>query len=281
MRLMILKRFVECQLSLMQDSPKHKAGIGINIDALRVRFGDDLPVLDELSLEVRPGEILALVGASGCGKSTLLRTLAGLQSISSGRVELVAPDKKSNAEGLPHKRSRGEISFVFQQPTLLPWRTAFENVRLPAELEGNAAPDERITESLKAVGLPREHFRKRPSELSGGMQMRVSLARAILSDPSVLLLDEPFAALDDLLRTRMNELLLNMHAERSRTILLVTHNISEAIFLSHRVAVLANGRIAELITNDLPWPRNEQLKGELVFAERYSQVSHALGATAC
>lgn len=264
----------------MHNPPETESGIGIHIRDMQVRFGSDRPVLDDLDLTVHPGEILALVGASGCGKSTLLRALAGLQEVTSGRVELVSSTDDSRSD-TPARQRSGEIGFVFQQPNLLPWRTAFENVRLPAELEGSDISYQRIADTLAAVGLPQEHLRKRPSELSGGMQMRVSLARAILSDPSVLLLDEPFAALDDLLRTRMNELLLQMHAARSRTILLVTHNISEAIFLSHRVAVLGGGKIAELITNDLPWPRTEQLKGELAFAERYSQVSHALGATAC
>ncbi len=249
---------------------------GIDIDSLTVSFGTDAPVLRTVSLDVEPGQIVALVGASGCGKTTLLRSLAGLTPVDSGRVNLrgAGGNDSSNAAIADSK----EVAFVFQQPTLLPWRDVASNVRLPLELRGSLSRDSEsaIERALDSVGLTASDAKKFPHELSGGMQMRASLARAIVTDPSILLLDEPFAALDDLLRTRMNELLLDMHLKRPRTIVLVTHNIAEAVFLSDRVAIMGGGRIGQVLTNQLASPRNEQQRGSLQFAQVFSEVSQAL-----
>lgn len=265
----------------MPSSKNNLACFGIDLQGLLVQFRAGEPVLEALSLRVAPGEIVALVGASGCGKSTLLRTLAGLQSFERGTLNLISPSAfdHDDAKNLLARES----AFVFQQPTLLPWRNVTQNVCLPMQLgdrrrgaEGSQLSQAGVAAVLASVGLSDSDATKYPHELSGGMQMRVSLARALITDPSILLLDEPFAALDDLLRARMNELLLRMHADRKRTVVLVTHNIAEAVFLSQRVAVMGRGRIHREIENRLPFPRDESLRGSLEFAQMFSEVSQAL-----
>ena len=249
----------------------HVVGSGVRCQGLTVSFGSEQRIINELSLEVQPGEIVSLLGPSGCGKSTLLRAIAGLQEVEAGEVQLgSSSDRKSNA-----------ISFVFQDATLLPWRTVSENVRLPLQL-GVARQEsgQRIEQVLQQVGLAAEHHRKFPGELSGGMRMRTSLARALITDPDLLLLDEPFAALDDMLRTRLNELLLDLWQERMRTILFVTHNISEALFLSHRIAIMSAGKIAHWL--DIPWefPRNRELRFTAEFGKMFGKVSGILAESA-
>lgn len=212
-----------------------------------------------------------MLGPSGCGKSTLLKTIAKLIPTDSGFV--------SFGEEHPTRRT-GDLGYVFQDPTLLPWRTVLENVRLPLEISvarwPRATHASRIAEALDAVGLARGDWGKFPRQLSGGMRMRCSLARAMVTDPSVLLLDEPFAALDDMLRTRMNELLLEIWTRSPRTIVFVTHNIAEAAFLSHRVAILGNGRVAISLDNPLGFPRTRELRSSQSFAEFYGRISAAL-----
>ncbi|GAB5404961.1 MAG: ABC transporter ATP-binding protein [Aureliella sp.] len=248
---------------------------GIRIEGLTVAFDNNAPVLHDVSLQVEPGQIVALVGASGCGKTTLLRSVAGLNKPQSGRVSLQGPSDTDPAATVGDSK---EVSFVFQQPTLLQWRDVQANIRLPLELQrgvsGEAAA--KVEKALSSVGLAPSDATKYPSELSGGMQMRASLARAIVTDPSILLLDEPFAALDDLLRTRMNELLLDMHSRRPRTVVLVTHNIAEAVFLSDRIAIMGRGRIATVLDNQLSSPRSDDQRGNLEFAQVFSEVSQAL-----
>jgi NitT/TauT family transport system ATP-binding protein len=243
---------------------------GIRIKNLCVRYGSQR-ILDCLDLDVTPGEIVALLGASGCGKSTLLRAIAKLLPIETGAIEFSKPNRRT-----------GDLAFVFQDATLLPWRTVEENVRLPLELgsAGRKADTSAISEALAAVGLPPADFRKFPRELSGGMRMRTSIARALVTNPSVMLLDEPFAALDDILRTRLNELLLDLWQQRQRTILFVTHNIAEAVYLSHRVAVFGKGRIANYVDNPIAWPRVFQQRNTSEFVSFYAHLSQLLGATA-
>lgn len=247
----------------------------ISIAGLSVAFADQPPVLNELSLEIPAGEIVALVGASGCGKSTLLRAIAGLISPKEGAVSF-AP--KISAQS-------GQLAFVFQSPTLLPWRSVDENIALPLEI-GSYKPQQHsatqqtveaaVAHARQAVELTDRMGRQFPRELSGGMQMRVSIARAIVTDPSVLLLDEPFAALDDILRNKLNELLLQQWNIRSRTIVFVTHNIAESVYLSHRVIVMGGGTIASMIDNRLAWPRRAEMRASVEFAEMYGQISSAL-----
>lgn len=188
------------------------------------------PVLQHLNAEIPAGQFLSIVGPSGCGKSTLLRLLAGLQPVSSGHLL-----RNGSADPVVPP------GFVFQQPALLPWRTVLANLRLPCELgsyRGPASTDDELLQLLQQVGLSADDVSKRPAELSGGMQMRLSLARALVHRPGILLLDEPFAAVDDLLRMKLQELVRNLHDARGLTTILVTHNLQEAAFLSDRILVL-------------------------------------------
>lgn len=227
-------------------------------------------VLDELDLHVEAGDIVALLGRSGCGKSTLLRTIAGLQAYEAGTVKIGEHSIED---------SRRTLSFVFQEAALLPWRTAIENVCLPLELMDKSDSSnvlDRARRLLGTVEFSTGDEKKFPPELSGGMKMRVSLARALVTEPKLLLLDEPFAALDDMLRWRLNELLLEQHSQAKRTMIFVTHNIAEAIYLSRRIAVMHRGRIADWIDNDLPQPRPAELRSSAEFARMYGRVSKRL-----
>lgn len=237
---------------------------------MSVQFGTARPAVDAVSCEFRAGQVTSLVGPSGCGKTTLLRTLARLQMPSSGSIEMIPP---ASAE-------QGEVSFVFQQPTLLPWRSAIENVMLPLQLGIDPVAGESIQEraraELLAMELDKDSLKRLPTALSGGMRMRVSLARALVTRPSVLLLDEPFAALDDMLRTTLCDLLLKRWSQRPFTIVLVTHNIGESAMLSHRVLVMRDGRIGQSFDNELPWPRTEAVRTSPSFGEFYRRISDAL-----
>jgi len=178
----------------------------------------------------------------------------------------------------PPAGRKGETAFVFQQPTLMPWRTATENVTLPLELIGSGSAKTRRQQAmamLDQVGLA-DAADRFPRQLSGGMKMRVSIARALVTEPRVLLLDEPFAAIDDMLRNQLGQLLLDLWQQRRFTAVLVTHNIAEAILLSHRVAVMHQGGISTEIENLLDWPRNDQMRRSMSFGEFYGQVSDAL-----
>ena len=250
---------------------------GIEVRDLCVRFGTHEPVLKELSFRIESGAMVSLLGGSGSGKSTLLRSIARLQPITSGEVAFT---------GESPKRRAGDLAYVFQDATLLPWRTAAQNVRLPLELtarsveeRGAQATEEMVAEALRAVGLDESSWKKYPRQLSGGMRMRVSLARAIVTDPAVLLLDEPFGALDEILRARMNELLIELWMRRRRTVLFVTHNIAEAINLSQRMAILGSGRICRWIENPLPLPRSSDVRSSPEFALLYADVAAALYET--
>lgn len=235
-----------------------------------MRFTGGPNVLRGIDCEFRAGEIASLVGPSGCGKTTLLRVLAGLQSVTDGTVEIQPPASAK----------RGEIAFVFQQPTLLPWRTAIDNVMLSLQLSQDKMTRNDARElaehELQLMELPKEALDRYPRQLSGGMKMRVSLARALVTRPSVLLMDEPFAALDDLSRTALGDLLLRRWDERPFTGVLVTHNIAEAALLSHRVFVLREGQIGEPIIDDLPRPRDESVKTSAAFGQLYAKISSAL-----
>lgn len=237
---------------------------------LDVRFSSEPDVLRGIDCEFRAGEITSLVGPSGCGKTTLLRVLAGLQRPTAGAVD-VHP---------PAQAAKGELAFVFQQPTLLPWRSAIDNVMLSLQLSqakiSRVDAQELAEHELELMEFPREAFRRFPRQLSGGMKMRVSLARAFVTRPSVLLMDEPFAALDDLSRTALGDLLLQRWEERTFTGVLVTHNIAEAALLSHQVFVLREGEIGDPIVDDLPRPRDETVKTSAEFGQLYATISASL-----
>ena len=238
------------------------------------QFGPDAsPVFRNLSLSIAAGQFVTIVGPSGCGKSTLLRLIAGLQAPTSGTVQR-------------NPRSAGQqIGFVFQHPTLLPWRTAEQNLRLPLELGPASAADssahasqESLHQLLEQVGLSAQDSAKRPAQMSGGMQMRLSLARALVTDPGVLLLDEPLAAVDDFLRMRLQEDIRRLHEERKLTTVLVTHNIQEAVFLSDVVVVLA-GSPAEIKTSlAMHWSglRDSTFRNSDAFIDYSRQLNRSL-----
>lgn len=193
---------------------------------ISVSFDGDNPVLDGLSLNLEKNEIVALLGPSGCGKSTVLRALAGLQPINSGTIK-----------GF----EAGKFGFVFQDAALMPWATVFENVTLPSKLT-RSLDEAKLTSAIEDVGLT--GFENRyPLQLSGGQRMRVSVARALSITPSILLLDEPFAALDEILRFQMNDLLLRLCEERSLSVLFVTHSLFEAAYLADRILVMGQGHL--------------------------------------
>lgn len=254
-----------------QPGSYHSEEIGVCCRGVSVAFGNNQRVLNQLDLNIAQGEIVSLLGPSGCGKSTLLRAIAQLQPLTEGSIDFGSSASRA-----------ASMSFVFQDATLLPWRTVRENVMLPLQLQRMVTrqTSNQVEDLLLQVGLPKEHHDKFPRELSGGMRMRTSLARALVTDPDVLLLDEPFAALDDMLRTRLNELLLELWQKRKRTIVFVTHNIGEAVFLSHRIAIMSSGKISRWL--DIPWkfPRNRSLRTSVEFGTIYGQVAETLSESA-
>ncbi len=244
------------------------SSVQLALKRVSVAFAGQTPVLSEIDYSIRAGQFVSLVGPSGCGKTTILRLVAGLLAPTTGEVCVA---------GQPR------IAFVFQEANLLPWRDVTNNIRLPLELLGvpRDEQDQAIRDSLQLIGLRRVDAEKYPRMLSGGMKMRVSLARAMVTHPEILLLDEPFAALDDMLRQQLNEDLLRIWGEQGWTGLFVTHNVSEAVFLSQQVAVMQAhpGRIVELIDIPFPYPRSPDLRGDPAFARLAALISQRLRET--
>src|SRR5450631_1434763 len=232
-------------------------------------FESGTVALDGLDLDVRTGEFVSLLGPSGCGKSTALRLIAGLSTPSRGAVKVSRRD-----EG----RAGHAIGFVFQEPTLMPWTSVRENVRLPLKLAriGKADADARIAEALTRVGLA-DFADAFPRQLSGGMKMRVSLARALVTDPDILLMDEPFAALDEITRFRLNDDLLSLWRNLRKTVIFVTHSVFESVYLSQRVVVMTArpGRIGAEIRIDVD-ERNEAFRTSVAYADYCRRISAAL-----
>lgn len=218
--------------------------------------GQSLTALESIKIQIADKEFVSLIGPSGCGKSTLLAIIAGLLEPSSGEI-LIAGHPPARA------RSARELGMVFQQPVLLPWRTIRANCRLLPEVAGVRGPESetRIEELLDLVGL-REFADRYPNQLSGGMRQRAAIARALCLDPLLLLMDEPFAALDEFTRHQMNLELLSVWAKRQKTVVFVTHNIAEAVFLSDRVVAMSPrpGRVVEDVAIPLPRPRHSDLR---------------------
>ena len=237
----------------------------VRLQGVGKTFKNGTTALTGVDLDVRRGEFLSLLGPSGCGKSTILRLLSGLTSASAGEIRWREPNH--------------ELGFVFQEPTLMPWSNVFDNVWLPLRLAGasRAAARDRIEDMLAKVGL--SGFAKSyPRELSGGMKMRVSIARALVTRPSVLLMDEPFAALDEITRTKLNDDLVTLKVELGATVVFVTHSVYESVYLSDRIVIMAPrpGRIVAEVNVPSPLPREEDFRLGPVYADACRAASLAL-----
>lgn len=223
----------------------------LSVEAISFSYANGHQVFDQFSLSARPGEFVAILGPSGCGKTTLLNLLSGFQQPSKGQVQI---------NGEPIRPEREELGYVFQSPQLFPWLSALENVRFGLRMAGQGSVVEQREKALaylRLVGLE-QAAQRLPQQLSGGMQQRVALARTLALEPSVLLMDEPFAALDAISRNSMNEETLRIWAQLGQTVLFITHDIDEAVFLADRVVVLniAPGGIHSELQVDLPRPRS-------------------------
>jgi NitT/TauT family transport system ATP-binding protein len=229
-----------------------------------------LPAVEDVSFEVAPGEFLGIVGPSGCGKTTLLRLLSGLALPDQGQVCL---------HGQPLHGPCREIGFVFQKANLMPWRTVFDNILLPLQVQHtpSAEAEQRAARALELVGLA-EFAGNYPRELSGGMEQRVAIARALVHEPEILLLDEPFGALDALTRERLNQELLRVWEISRKTVVMVTHDIREAVYLADRVLVLSQrpGRVAAMVPITLPRPRAISLFYSEAFGALAYEVRQAI-----
>ncbi|MHA7776324.1 ABC transporter ATP-binding protein [Roseibium sp. M-1] len=248
-----------------------QAPVIVSLSGITQVFDTGTTALQDFSLDVHEGEFVSLLGPSGCGKSSALRIVAGLSQPTSGSVSW--PQETGAQEH--------ELGFVFQESTLMPWSTVFANVWLPLRLKGvaRAAARERVLEALATVGLEEfaDHY---PRQLSGGMKMRVSIARALITRPKVLLMDEPFAALDEITRFKLNNDLLRLQKSFGWTVLFVTHSVFESVYLSDRVVVMAArpGRVAlekEIVTSG---PREEGFRNSSVYNDYCRDVSAALQA---
>ena len=237
----------------------------LTFDHVSMVFPDGTHAVDDVSFTVSPGEFVTVVGPSGCGKSTLLRIASGLTKHTSGTCEV----------------NRDSIGYVFQDATLLPFRTVQRNVELLAELHGidKAERQSRAAQAIELVNLT-GHERKYPKQLSGGMKMRCSLARSLVMDPAVFLFDEPFGALDEISRERLNSEVLSLFQRQHFAALFITHSVSEAVFLSTRVLVMSArpGRIIDDIQIPFSYPREHEIRYEAEFGEISARVSHGLKA---
>lgn len=237
-------------------------------------YGAFQSALAGVSCQIGQGEFVSIIGPSGCGKSTFLRMVAGLITPTSGQLTLAGKSPEAA------RRGSQRVSFVFQEPNLLPWRTVAANIRLPLEFHRSTNSESRqaIERSLKLIGLTSDDAQKRPRKLSGGMRMRVSLARALVIQPDVLLLDEPFAALDDVLRQQLNEEIARIWLEQKWTGVFVTHNVAEAVFLSQRVLVMSKrpGTIVTDVPIPFPYPREPELRATPEFARLCGNLGQRL-----
>jgi len=241
--------------------------------AFRRKGLDDLVAIEDISFDLKPDTLVSLLGPSGCGKTTFLRIAGGLMRATSGKVAI---------NGAQVTEPHADFGMAFQQPNLMPWRTVLGNVLFPMELRNETGPAvrERARDVLKLVGL--EGFEDSyPSQLSGGMQQRVALCRAIVHQPKLLLMDEPFGALDELTRMEMQDLLLEIRVKTGATIMFVTHSISEAVYLSDAIVIFSKrpAIVADYIYVPLPYPRTAELRYSTAFTALEHRAGRALGIT--
>jgi NitT/TauT family transport system ATP-binding protein len=264
-------------LEAAREIDRPPGGVAVALEGVSMTFGvadagQAVRALQDINLEIRSGAFVSLIGPSGCGKSTLLRLLGDLLAPTAGTIRV-------NGRSPREARQAREYGIVFQQPVLYEWRTVMQNVQLPLEVMHVAAAErrQRAAALLELVGLT-EFAERYPWELSGGMQQRVSIARALSFRPSVLLMDEPFGALDEMTRERLNRELLNLWSETNTTIVFVTHSVAEAVFLSDRIVVMSPrpGRIDTLIDVDLARPREAETRDIPHFFELVAEVRHHL-----
>jgi len=246
-------------------------GAAVSLRDVTKTYDNGVAALGPLDLTVRTGEFVSLLGPSGCGKSTALRIIAGLNEPTTGSVRVAGRDSQDGA--------RHTIGFVFQEPTLMPWATVRANVQLPLDLAqvSRGESEVRVNQALAQVGLA-EFADVYPRELSGGMKMRVSLARALVTDPDILLMDEPFAALDEITRFKLNNDLLTLWRKLRKTVVFVTHSVFESVYLSQRVLIMTSrpGRIARDVRIDAAEPRGEEFRTSPEYAAYCRDVSAAL-----
>jgi NitT/TauT family transport system ATP-binding protein len=239
---------------------------------VRKEFGRQVLAVEDMTLDIRSGDFISFLGPSGCGKSTALRMIAGLLPVTAGTITIAPAQDKAEQD----------LGFVFQEPTLMPWGTVFDNVWLPLRLAGlsRSAAAERVRAALVEVGLSRFETAY-PRELSGGMKMRVSIARAMVTRPRILLMDEPFAALDEMTRSKLNNDVIRLAAEHGLTVIFVTHSVFEAVYLSNRIVVMAArpGRVVADLTVNAPWPRGEDWRISPEFSTEAARVSQVLKGT--
>jgi NitT/TauT family transport system ATP-binding protein len=243
----------------------------VTLNGVGKTFASGVAALDRLNLDVWPGEFVSLLGPSGCGKSTALLLIAGLTEPSSGTIEWRQPPGASDVG--PHG-----IGFVFQEATLMPWATVAANVRLPLKLHGlGPGAQPRVEAAIARVGLT-SFAHSYPRELSGGMKMRTSIARALVTEPRLLLMDEPFAALDEITRFRLNNDLLALWQALGMTVVFVTHSVFESVYLSQRVVVMTPrpGRVFTELAIDAPYPRDERFRTSASYAAYCRRVAEAL-----
>lgn len=242
----------------------------VELQEVLKRFGDGPLVLDRVTFAAQPGDFVSLIGPSGCGKSTLLRLIAGLTPLTSGALTV---------DGRSPDAAAADLAFVFQEPTLLPWLTVAANIELPLSLRG-IAPAERTATRRRVLDLVRlpEKADAYPRQLSGGQKMRVSIARALALSPKILLLDEPFGALDEMTREHLNEELLAIRERHAWTAFFVTHSVAEAVFLSNRICVMsANpGHVHTEIPVPFPYPRTEETRLSRPYHDLVADVSRIL-----
>jgi NitT/TauT family transport system ATP-binding protein len=242
----------------------------LSLQKISKSYSNGTIALENLDLTIAQGEFVSIVGASGCGKSTVLRLIAGLEKASSGEISWL------------DRQAQQELAFVFQEAALMPWTTVLENIRLPLKLAGISPRQAKIRcqEAIALVGL-QDFEHNYPRQLSGGMKMRVSIARALVTQPRVLLMDEPFGALDDITRSKLNSDLLSLWQQQQWTVAFVTHNISEAVFLSNRVIVMAArpGRVLADLSIDAPYPRTEDFRTSSLCNQYCREIAHCLQKT--